>query len=124
MHKNWQRVPAPNSVGAKVHGWLREMNEAYRATDGRYAVLVRTLETGQLGSVKHAAIRNAESTEISWSEKQRIKNELFGEEKQAIEFFPKQSELIDEANMYHIWVFVEKELTFGIGPKLGEGQQK
>ena len=113
MHKNWQRVPAPNTVGAKVHGWVREMNEAYKDINGQYAVLVRTIDT-KLGKVKHAAIRNIDSTDIPWNEKQRIKNELFGEEKQAIEFFPKQSELIDEANMYHIWVFEEKELCFGI----------
>jgi len=101
MHKNWQRVPAPNTVGAKVHGWVREMNEAYKDINGQYAVLVRTIDT-ELGKVKHAAIRNIDSTDIPWNEKQ------------AIEFFPKQSELIDEASMYHIWVFEEKELCFGI----------
>ena len=113
MAKNWQRVPAPNTVGSKVHGWVREMNEAYKDINSQYAVLVRTIDT-ELGKVKHAAIRNIDSTDIPWSEKQRIKNELFGEEKQAIEFFPKQSELIDEANMYHIWILEEVELSFGI----------
>lgn len=114
MAKNWQRVPAPNTVGSKVHGWVREMNEAYRDKNGEYAVLVRLIETKELGVVKHAAIRNASSTDIPWREKQRIKNELFGEEKQAIEFFPKQSELIDGAYMYHIWILEENELSFGI----------
>ena len=70
----------------KMHGWVREMDEAYREVNGEYAVLVRTLNT-KLGTVKHAAIRNATETDITWSEKQRIKNEIFGEEKQAIEFF-------------------------------------
>ena len=32
----------------------------------------RTLNT-KLGTVKHAAIRNATETDITWSEKQRIK---------------------------------------------------
>lgn len=114
MNRNkWQRVPAPNTRGAKMHGWVREMNEAYREVSGEYAVLVRTLNT-KLGTVKHAAIRNATETDIPWSEKQRIKNEIFGEEKQAIEFFPKQSELIDEANMYHLWILEDCELDFGI----------
>lgn len=35
MNKNkWQRVPAPNTRGAKMHGWVREMNEAYRGEWG------------------------------------------------------------------------------------------
>lgn len=30
MNRNkWQRVPAPNTRGAKMHGWVREMDEAY-----------------------------------------------------------------------------------------------
>jgi hypothetical protein len=29
MNRNkWQRVPAPNTRGAKMHGWVREMDEA------------------------------------------------------------------------------------------------
>jgi len=76
MAKNWQRVPAPNTVGSKVHGWVREMNEAYRDNNGEYAVLVRLIETRELGVVKHAAIRNATSTDIPWSEKRLILREV------------------------------------------------
>ncbi|MGR9527665.1 DUF7694 domain-containing protein (plasmid) [Priestia megaterium] len=48
-------------------------------------------------------------------EKQRIKNEIFGEEYTAIEVFPKESELVDEANMYHLWVLPKgMNLPFGI----------
>ncbi len=87
MNRNkWQRVPAPNTRGAKMHGWVREMDEAYREVNGEYAVLVRTLYT-KLGTVKHAAIRNATETDITWSEKQRIKNEIFGEENKRLNFF-------------------------------------
>ena len=76
-----------NTRGAKMHGWVREMDEAYREVNGEYAVLVRTLNT-KLGTVKHAAIRNATETDITWSEKQRIKMK-FWRGKQAIEFFSK-----------------------------------
>lgn len=116
MPTKWIGMPAPNSHGAKYKksGWLGQMNEAYKCIDSEYAVLVRTITTDQLGSVKHAAIRNKQSTNITWSEKQRIKNELFGEEAQAIEFFPKQSELVDGANMYHLWGLVDHHLDFGL----------
>ena len=110
MPKGWIRMPAPNSQGAKFTGWLKEMNEAYKDEKNIYAVMARTIDT-EYGQIKHAAIRNIESTDISWSEKQRIKNELFGEEVQAIEFFPKQSDLVDEANMYHLWIFLDTGLS-------------
>jgi hypothetical protein len=39
-----------------------------------------------------------------WRALQRIKNELIGEEFEAIEIYPRESELVDEANQYHLWV--------------------
>lgn len=48
--------------------------------------------------------RNDETTKVSWKDKQRIKNELFGEEVTAIEVFPPQSRLVDEANIYWLWI--------------------
>lgn len=47
--------------------------------------------------------RNDESTKVSWADKQRIKNELMGEETFMIECFPPQDLLIDCANMYWLW---------------------
>ena len=86
MNRNkWQRVPAPNTRGAKMHGWVREMDEAYREVNGEYAVLVRTLNT-KLGTVKHAAIRNATETDITWSEKQRIKMKFLERKNKRLNF--------------------------------------
>ena len=51
-------------------------------------------------------IRRSDSAPIySWSDLFRIKNEIFGEEAEAVQMFPKKSELVDEANLYWIWVF-------------------
>lgn len=50
-------------------------------------------------------VRRSDSKPIySWSDIQRVKNELFGEHVTAIQFFPPQSELVDVANMYWIWI--------------------
>lgn len=112
LPKNWRQGPSPKSSN-KCHGWVAEMDRGY--TDGEYAVLVRTVESETFGPVLHAAIRNLLNTDIPWRDKQRIKNELFGKERIAIEFFPKESELIDEAGMYHLWVFPpQTEMPFGI----------
>lgn len=70
----------------KMHGWVREMDEAYREVNGEYAVLVRTLNT-KLGTVKHAAIRNATETDITWSEKQRIKMKFLERKNKRLNFF-------------------------------------
>lgn len=54
---------------------------------------------------KKIMIRRSDSEPIySWQDLFRIKNELFGEEKEAIQFFPKKSELIDQANLYWLWI--------------------
>lgn len=49
-------------------------------------------------------IRRNDSEPIrEWHEIQNIKNEVIGEEVEAIQIFPKASELVDVANMY--WLF-------------------
>ena len=68
-----------------------------------YAVLMSTVKT-ERGDYLHLWIRNKSSTDISWREKQRIKNELVGKERVAIEVYPPEEELVDTANMYHLWV--------------------
>jgi len=40
-----------------------------------------------------------------WRDMQRIKNELVGEEHDAVEVYPAESRLMDTANQYHLWVF-------------------
>lgn len=49
-----------------------------------------------------------------WSELQNIKNIIFGHEANAIEFYPPHSELIDQANIYWLWV-VDSQLVSSFG---------
>jgi hypothetical protein len=49
-----------------------------------------------------------------WRHFQRIKNELAGVEREAVEIYPKESQLVDEANTYHLWVLAEADvMPFG-----------
>lgn len=48
--------------------------------------------------------RNDSEPICSWTDLQRIKNELYGPEATAIQFFPPESELVDVANLYWLWV--------------------
>ncbi|WP_336770535.1 DUF7694 domain-containing protein [Bacillus bombysepticus] len=107
----WERKQSPKEAGHR-NGWFGELDRSY--SNGKYAVMIRSVKT-EWGVVEHACIRNAANTDIPWKDKQKIKDELFGKERTAIEVFPKQSELVDEANMYHIWVLPEgMDLPFKI----------
>jgi len=42
-----------------------------------------------------------------WRDLQRIKNEVCGQECEAVELYPAESRLVDTANQFHIWVLPE-----------------
>ena len=109
--KNWIQKPSPKSmkithIGFRPSGWYGELDRCYVDLSNTYVVMIRTIDT-EWGKVEHAVIRNVGSTDIPWAEKQRIKNELFGEDRVAIEVFPTEDELVDAAMMYHMWVLPE-----------------
>lgn len=48
--------------------------------------------------------RNDGKAIYNWPELQRLKNELFGAETEAVQIFPKESSLIDAAHLYWMWI--------------------
>lgn len=104
----WEKRPSPKEL-RQGSGWLGELDRVW--VNDKYCVMARSIIT-EWGRVDHACIRNVSSTDIPWRDKQKIKNELWGEEYTAIEVFPAQSELVDEANMYHMWIFKDYKLPF------------
>lgn len=72
--------------------------------NNRYSVQISD-EATDWGLVVHLWIRRHDGEMVrSWSDMQRIKNELMGPERVAVEVFPPVSELIDNANIAHLWV--------------------
>jgi hypothetical protein len=51
----------------------------------------------------------------SWPDLMRIKDELVGEQNEAVELFPATSRLVDMANQYNLWVLEQPEITFPFG---------
>lgn len=52
---------------------------------------------------------------LTWAAKQRIKDELLGPARMAVEVFPAKAELVDQADAYHLWVLpVGFVLPFGV----------
>lgn len=97
----WDRIDLPDGIPGG--GWCRDIR--FAASNRLYAVLCRPLAT-KWGTVIHCAIRTASNLEPPWRDKQRIKDELFGPEFTAVEVMPPRDEIIDEADMYHIWVML------------------
>lgn len=71
------------------------------------------------GIIEHLMVRRHDAKPIrSWAHLQRIKSELVGEDRTAIEVFPATQNLVDEANIYHLWVLPSGfDLPFGLHPK-------
>jgi hypothetical protein len=89
------------------------MTRAFR--NNRYTVMIYDKVVTTHGPAIQVLIENHTHTPIinHWKELQRIKNELFGINTTAIEYFPAESDLIDDHNIY--WFFIYPE---GVIPKL------
>ncbi len=75
--------------------------------NNRYNVLIKDNYQTTHGPCIRAFITRLDGSIIPnhWSEIQKIKNEIFGEEVMAIEYYPKQSKLVDSLNAYGISIF-------------------
>lgn len=111
------------------HGqWMPEMDRCWIREEDGCCVCSRIIRT-PMGNVEHVTISRRDpnrpdivttdgSGELTWAEKQQIKDELFGKNRQAVEVFPTEDRLVDVADVYHLWVFDKKyRLPFGIHPK-------
>ena len=90
------------------------MTRAYR--NSRFTVMVFDNQPVSTGTATLAMIYRHNNAPIPnhWSEIQKIKNELFGEETTAVEYYPAKSLLIDEHNIYWIWIYPDSVLPMPI----------
>lgn len=101
----WETLTFP--AGHAGHGWCAEITTAHR--NRVFSVLERKVE----GGVIHYAVASLSEERPSWWEMQRIKDELAGPDKTAVEIYPPHSEIVDGANMFHIWV-LPVNFAFGL----------
>lgn len=68
------------------------------------------------GKVIHLMVCRGDGEPIrSWPHLQRIKDEIVGKERVAVEVYPRAADVHDAANVYHLWVLPEgMELPFGL----------
>lgn len=98
--------------------WMPEMDRCWINTENGMCVSSRLIRT-DIGNVEHVTISTKDgNTNITWADKQQIKNDLFGKNRCAVEVFPTEDRLVDVCNVYHLWVFEKGfNLPFGIHPK-------
>ena len=90
----WERIENPRRFGP---GWLGEVD--YVRKNRVFSVLVR-----DVGSAIHLAVSSLSGDRPTWWEMQRIKNDLAGPGATAVEVYPPQAEVVDGADMFHIWI--------------------
>jgi hypothetical protein len=82
--------------------------------NSRYTVLVRYMKDTYGDDLVHLSVkRNDKNPMHDWRDMQRIKNEILGDEEEAMELYPAESRLVDTANQYHLWCFAGRKAPFG-----------
>lgn len=76
--------------------------------NSRYQVNVRECEAVEGPPMLHLSIKRLDKGVVhDWRELQRVKNEIVGPEREALEIYPAESRRVDSANQYHLWVLPE-----------------
>lgn len=102
---NWETVEFPR--GSAGRSWAADFTTAHK--NRVFSVLDRTLPNG----VRHFAVASLSGIRPSWREMQRIKDDLAGQDATAVEVYPPRNQIVDEADMFHIWI-LPQPLTFSL----------
>lgn len=93
----WETITfPPGSTGG--HGWAAEFSKAHR--NRVFSVLDRMDYSG----ARHLAVASLSGIRPTWHEMQRIKDEVAGADATALEVYPPHAEIVDGADMFHLWV--------------------
>ena len=100
-------------AGSAGRDWAAEFTVSH--VNEVFSVLDRRVQTSW-GEVRHLAVASISGIRPTWHEMQRIKDEIAGSYSTAIEVHPPHDRVVDEADMFHIWV-LPSNLPFGIHRK-------
>lgn len=104
----------PYRDGVDMSDELKEFGETFYA-NSHYLVFRRELRSTDPDQPPqiHLSMRTVENdARHDWREMQRVKNELAGPDWEAVELYPAESRVVDQANQYHLWCFAFR-LPFG-----------
>lgn len=104
----WEHITFPR--GSAGPGWASDFTNAFR--NQVFSVLWRVLHD----RVEHFAVSSLTQERPTWPEMQRIKDELAGHDRTGVEVYPPHAEIVDQADMYHLWVLPD-QLSFSLARK-------
>lgn len=110
----WVDHPLPDHTG------LTDNQQVRQVSNNRYQVGVYKggAPDGPVGEWIHLSIKDHDrSARHDWRDLQRIKNELVGPECEGVEIYPAESRLVDSANQYHLFVFLEAKIPLGFAER-------
>lgn len=84
------------------HQALIRAGDVWESRD--HVVIKRKVEADGV-DMWHLSFRRKDNEPVAWREAQMIKNSVVGPEHQGFEILPPESEKVDKANQYHVWVF-------------------
>jgi len=88
------------------------MNDRYQVN----VEIVRAPFGEENGDVFWLSIKRRDRASVhDWRELQQIKNMIVGDEHEGFEVYPAESRLVDTANQYHLWVFVDPAVRLPVG---------
>jgi hypothetical protein len=101
----------PKLAEEMLRKYVEESSAGKVYLNEKYQVQVR-----DHGAITHISIRTLDrSAEHDWRDYQEIKNQVLGEECEAVELYPAESRLVDNANQYHLWGFRDPSYRVPIG---------
>lgn len=110
--QSWSWVERTPTEGERArYPAIRDIHAAY--FNDVYSVQVYRVRT-DMGVVLHLIVRGQQDNqEPPWRDLQRIKDELLGEDAYAVQVYPRKADVVDQADVYHLWV-LPNELPFGL----------
>lgn len=103
-------------VPVSLNGAPAWMTRVY--ANNHYVVMINDNAQSDKGKCIQCLIQRCDDKPIPnhWVVIQKIKNDVFGEEVTAVEYYPSQSSLVDHHNIYWIWIFPEGVLPIPKAP--------
>lgn len=118
---NWDHVPWTPFEPATLPPHDRANDHPVAVfLNSRYQVNVYTeFNQAPFGRVVWLSIKTRDKqARHDWRDMQRIKNEIVGEQYDAVEIYPAEDKLVDTANQFHLWVFLDYLLPFGFHTRI------
>lgn len=84
--------------------WKRVDSQYVKPGDEAYECAAFLVRVRDVKSAIHLSVVSMAGERPTWWEMQRVKNEIAGPEATAVEVYPPQSEIVDTADSFHIWI--------------------